>query len=211
MEIVTVEGMAPPRPRFPIREVTESQFKSISQTATPQGVLAVVRSPDGIRSAALPTDPGPRVLLLEDIQDPGNTGTLIRTAAALGFSGAILSDKCADPLSPRAVQAAAGAVLSIWIRRTGGYLGMVNELKRRAYRVIAADLGGEEDEDALGGQEGLVLALGNEASGLSATVLALADRRLKLPTARGKAESLNVAACGAILMYLATRPPAGRP
>ena len=211
VEIVTVEGMAPPRPRFPIREVTESQFKSISQAATPQGVLAVVRSPEGIRSAALPADPGPRILLLEDIQDPGNAGTLIRTAAALGFSGVILSDKCADPLSPRAVQAAAGTVLSVWLRRTGGYLGMVNELKRRAYPVIAADLDGEEGEDAFRDQESIVLALGNEASGLSGSVLALADRRLRLPTVRGRAESLNVAACGAILMYLATRPQTGRP
>ena len=211
MEIVTIEGTAPPRPRFPIREVTESQFKSISQATTPQGVLAVVRSPEGIYSAALPPDPGSRVLLLEDIQDPGNTGTLIRTAATLGFSGVVLTDKCADPLSPRAVQAAAGTVLSIWLRRTGGYLGMVNELKRRAYWVVAADLEGEEDEDAFKGQERIVLALGNEASGLSDSVLALADRLLKLPTTRGKAESLNVAACGAILMFLATRPPTGGP
>jgi TrmH family RNA methyltransferase len=109
------------------------------------------------------------------------------------------------------VQAAAGTVLSIWLRRTGGYLGMVNELKRRAYPVVAADLDGEEDEDVFTGQERTVLALGNEASGLSDSVLALADRLLKLPTARGRAESLNVAACGAILMYVATRRQTGGP
>lgn len=205
MELITVEGMAPPRPRFPTREVTEGQFRAMSQTKTPQGVLAVVRMPEGIYSAHLPADPGPRVLLLEDIQDPGNTGTLIRSAAALGFTGAVLSEGSADPLSPKAVQATAGSVLSIWLRRTKRHLEILSALKERGYFVAAADLEGAEDLAVLSERGNLVLALGNEADGLSAPLLALADSRLRVPTARGKAESLNVAACGAILMYLASR------
>jgi tRNA G18 (ribose-2'-O)-methylase SpoU len=82
---------------------------------------------------------------------------------------------------------------------------MVKELKEQGYFLLAADLNGKEDTTIFTGRHKLVLALGNEASGLSDEVLKMADYRLRLPTVREKAESLNVAACGAILMYLASR------
>jgi TrmH family RNA methyltransferase len=158
-----------------------------------------------VYSDILPESPGPRVLFLEDIQDPGNVGTLIRTAAAFDFSGVILTEKSADPFSPKCVQSTAGSVLSLWLRRTKDCLGMVKELKEQGYFLLAADLNGKEDTTIFTGRHKLVLALGNEASGLSDEVLKMADYRLRLPTVREKAESLNVAACGAILMYLASR------
>ena len=86
---------------------------------------------------------------------------------------------------------------------------MVSELKQRGYFVVAADLDGQEDTSVLGKQDRLLLALGNEASGLSESVLQMADFRLRLPTLREKAESLNVAACGAICMYLSSRQAGG--
>ena len=206
LEIVTVEGVPSSFPQYPHRAVTESQFRHIATSQTPQGVLAVVGLPMETYSDRLPEDPGKRLLLLEDIQDPGNVGTLIRTAAVLDFAGVILTEKCADPFSPKCVQSTAGSVLSVWLRRTKGYLSMVKELRDRGHFLVAADLDGREDTSVLGRQEGLLLALGNEASGLSRELLALADYRLRLPTAREKAESLNVAACGAILMYLSAKP-----
>ncbi|HEY32852.1 MAG TPA: RNA methyltransferase [Dehalococcoidia bacterium] len=205
LEIVTVEGIATPYPRYPHRTVTESQFRSISQAQTPQGLLAVVRPPWLTYTDNLPLDPGRRLLLLEDIQDPGNVGTLIRTAAALGFSGVILTEKCADPFSPKCVQASAGSILSIWLRRTDEYLEMVKALKKRGYLVLAADLDGKEDTSVFNKRRLLLLALGNEAAGLSKETLAVSDYQLRLPIVREKAESLNVAACGAIFMYLVTR------
>jgi len=205
LEIITAEGTANPYPQYPHRTVTESQFHGISQTQTPQGILAVVRPPWEAYSDSLPRDPGKRLLLLEHIQDPGNVGTLIRTAAAFDFSGVILTEKSADPFSPKCVQATAGSILSVWLRRTGDYLEMVQALKKRGYYLLAADLNGNEDASTLGKQDKLLLALGNEAGGLSEAVLAMSDYQMKLPTVREKAESLNVAACGAICMYLATR------
>ena len=202
IDIVAVEDGPIIHRIFPRRTVTESQFRAISQTTTPQGVLAVVSLPVETYSDSLPDSPGSRLLLLEDIQDPGNAGTLIRTAAALDFAGVILTEECADPFSPKCVQSTAGSVLSVWLRRTKGYLGMVKDLKDRGYFLVAADLNGREDTSVLGQQERLLLALGNEASGLSEELLAIADYRLRLPTVREKAESLNVAACGAICMYL---------
>ena len=160
--------------------------------------MAVVRPPWEAYTDSLPRDPGKRLLLLEHIQDPGNVGTLIRTAAAFDFSGVILTEKSADPFSPKCVQATAGSILSVWLRRTGDYLEMVQVLKTLGYYLMAADLNGKEDVSALGKQDRLVLALGNEAGGLSEEVLAMSDYQLRLPTVREKVESLNVAALSLI-------------
>jgi TrmH family RNA methyltransferase len=205
LEIVTAEGVTNPYPQYPHRAVTESQFRGISQAQTPQGILVVLRPPWEVYTDSLPRDPGKRLLLLEDIQDPGNVGTLIRTAAAFDFSGVILTEKSADPFSPKCVQATAGSILSVWLRKTGDYLEMVRALKKRGYYLLAADLNGKEDVSAMAKHKLLLLALGNEAGGLSDEVLEISDFQLRLPTVREKAESLNVAACGAICMYLATQ------
>jgi TrmH family RNA methyltransferase len=190
---------------FTVRSLNESQFKNISGTRTPQGIAAVVKSPPGIYSDDLPIPVGGKILLLEDIQDPGNAGTLIRTAAAFGYSGVIMTEKCADPLSPKCVQATAGSVLSVWIRRTSGYLELIRQLQDIGYTVIAADLDGTENPSILKNRMKLVLALGNEASGLSEELLEISAYRIRIPTIREKAESINVAACGAICMYLSSQ------
>jgi TrmH family RNA methyltransferase len=190
--------------KFAVRSLTESQFKYISTTRTPQGIAAVVKSPPDVYSDTLPPDIGGKILLLEDIQDPGNAGTLIRTAAAFDYSGVIMTEKSADPLSPKCVQSTAGSLLSLWIRRTSGYMKLVQELKDHGFIVIALDLAGTEDQSVLENQKKLVLALGNEASGLSGELLEISDHRIRIPTIQEKAESLNVAACGAICMYLSS-------
>jgi TrmH family RNA methyltransferase len=202
IEIVSIEGLSPFYHKYPQRLVTYTQLGSICSTKTPQGIAVVVRLPMVTYSDQLPDDPGVKILLLEDVQDPGNVGTLIRTAAAFDYSGVILTAKCADPLSPKCVQATVGTVLSLWIRRTSRYLELIEELKLSGHSLVAADLAGAEDLSVLQCQNKLVLALGNEASGLSGFVLNTSDYRLRVPTMRGKAESLNVAACGAICMYL---------
>ena len=204
VEILAVAGQKPIG-RYRQHTLNRQQFESVASTQTPQGVLAVVRIPADIESPLPPEQTGDRLLLLEDIQDPGNVGTLIRTAAAFGFTGAVLSEKCADPFSPKVVQATAGSVLSLWLRRTQRYLETVNALKGRGFRLAAADLRGDEDTEVLGNTGKLILALGNEAAGLSTQALARADARVRLPVAAKKAESLNVAASGAVLMYLSRR------
>ena len=175
---------------------------SICSTRTPQGILAVVRLPLETYSDELPEEAGARILLLEDVQDPGNVGTLIRTAAAFGFSGVILTIGCADPMAPKCVQSSAGAVLSLWLRRTAHCLDLVRDLRLRGYCLVAADLDGEEDTSVFRTRDGLVLALGNEGGGLSNALLDMASHRFRIATERRRAESLNVAACGAICMYL---------
>lgn len=204
IEIISMQKVPPAYRNYPVRILTESQFRSICVTRTPQGTLAIVDIPEGTYSDCLPKNTGNRILLLEDIQDPGNVGTLIRTAAAFDFSGVILTPKCADPFSPKCIQSTAGSVLSVWLRRTACYLHMAKSLKKNGYDLIAAELNGADEPSILFRQKELLLALGNEASGLSPILLDLADHCLRIPVAEEKAESLNVAVCGAILMYLAS-------
>ena len=202
IEIVSSGELSPIYNKYAKRLVTDSQLRLICSSKTPQGIIAVVRLPLDTYSDQLPDNIGAKILLLEDVQDPGNVGALIRTAVAFNFSGVILTEKCADPLSPKCVQSTVGTVLSLWIRRTSRYLELVEELKHNGYSLVATDLGGTEDPSVLQRQNKLLLALGNEASGLSDSVLNASNHRLRIPTFQGKAESLNVAACGAICMYL---------
>ena len=205
IEILTTAEPLPLYRDYPVRLVTESQSRAICLTRTPQGDMAIVRPPADICSGYLPEDVGNKILLLEDIQDPGNVGTLIRTAAAFDYSGVIMTEKCADPLSPKCVQATAGTVLSLWSRRTTRYLDLTAALRKSGYTLIAADLNGVAELSILNHQSKLLLALGNEATGLSRALLDAADYRLRIPTIREKAESLNVATCGAICMYLSSQ------
>ena len=205
IEIITIEEPLPVYRNYAVRLVTESQLRSICLTRTPQGTMAVVRLPVDMSADHLPEDAGNKVLLLEDIQDPGNVGTLIRTAAAFDFSGVIMTENCADPLSPKCVQATAGTVLSVWLRRTRRYLELTRALRKSGYTLVAAELDGVAEPSILHRQSRLLLALGSEAAGLSSALLDEADYRLRIPTVREKAESLNVAACGAICMYLSSR------
>jgi TrmH family RNA methyltransferase len=201
MEILSIGEPPLELRRFPGRLVTAAQFQYISQNKTPQGLAAVVKIPSDTYSSRPPDDAGGKILLLEDIQDPGNAGTLMRTAAACDFSGVILSDRCADPFSPKVVQASAGAVMSVWVRVSAQYLEIARALQSQGYVFIAATLEGSDSPDVLTGSR-LVLALGNEAAGLSAALVSEADCRVAIPIARDKAESLNAAVCGGIMMYL---------
>lgn len=205
-EIISVTEPPPEYRRYPLRLLNESQFAAIAPTRTPQGFMAVVSAPDDIYAATLPQNPGGRILLLEDIQDPGNAGTLLRTAAAFDYDGVIMSEKCADPMAPKTVQGSAGTLLSLWIRRTHLYLDMAAALKASGYAVIATDLDGDITPAGLHAEDRMLLALGNEAAGLTAEIRSLAHHRLRLPINSGRAESLNVAACGAICMYLTGLP-----
>jgi TrmH family RNA methyltransferase len=203
MEILALPGMAARFPGLTLRILTPAQFASISTEKTPQGLAALVRLPADTYSDKLPELPGRHILLLEHIQDPGNTGTLIRTASAFDYDGVIMSDKCADPFSPKAVQSSAGSILAPWIRRSPRYLQMAEELQQKGYKLIAAALDGGGDMQHLRAAK-TVLALGNEAAGLGGEILSMADYRVGIPINRQKAESLNAASCGAILMYLST-------
>jgi TrmH family RNA methyltransferase len=194
---------------IPVRVISDINMKSVCTSKTPQGIAALVKIPQGVYTSDLPDQSvlsphsarSSRVLLLEHVQDPGNVGTLIRTAAAFGTDGVILSDCCADPFSPKAVQSTAGSVLSLWIRKTERYMSIAAELQARGYKLIAADLGGSESHEFKDSARH-ILALGNEGAGLTGAVLDRCDYRIRIPISASGAESLNVASSGAICMFI---------
>lgn len=194
-------GDAPPfAVRFPTRLLTTAQFTTLCSSVTPQGIAAVLRIPEETYSPALPLHPGKHIVVLDEVQDPGNVGTIIRTAAAFNFSGVILSDTTADPFSAKAVQASAGAIYTPWIRRHATIVTTIRSLQADGYKLYCSELGGAPSFTVLP-QEGIMVALGNEGTGLSKALLECADVRYSIPMVADSIESLNVAVAGAVSLF----------
>jgi RNA methyltransferase, TrmH family len=186
--------------QIPVRVLESHQLQSISSVKTPQGIIALVKIPEDTYCGTLPENCGDKVLLLENVQDPGNVGTLIRTAAAFRYSGIILSSQSADPFSSKVVQATSGSLFSVWIRRSDNYLSSIQNLKEKGHRVFIADVYGDPHVDFKCCKQ-QVLALGNEGSGLTKEMTDMADICFSIPIESSHAESLNVAVSGGIAMF----------
>lgn len=185
----------------PIEEVTDRTLEELADTETPQGVIAVVE-PKRVTLAEIRAEPGCPVLVLDGVQDPGNVGTLLRTAFALGCSGAILLTGTADPSNPKVVRAAMGATFRL-PAATAQVGALKNWLRDRQVTLWAAAMEGKP-LFRLEAPELLALAVGNEGVGLRPEVRALASESVSVPLARG-AESLNVAVAAGIVLYEASR------
>jgi RNA methyltransferase, TrmH family len=180
----------------PLRRVEERDFARLAATDTPQGVLAVAEQP----VHALPGLLGARTLLVLDaVQDPGNFGTLVRTAEALGVEGVIALPGTVDPWNPKAVRAAVGSSFRVPIA-AARWEEARPALAAAGFQVLVADVGGEPVRRP----ERAALVVGNEGAGVSPEVLQSADRVVGVPLP-DRAESLNVAAAAAILLYELTR------
>jgi TrmH family RNA methyltransferase len=177
--------------------VHEDVLRAVCDTKAPQGVAAVI----GIPACDDAMPEGGLVLALEDVSDPGNVGTLIRTADAAGASMVLLSENCADVYAPKVVRSTMGSLYHLPVGCCRDIAKSVRQLKDGGFTVIAAHLDGETVGLNSQFPQNTVLLLGNEARGLSDELTALSDRKLKLPMA-GKAESLNVSVAGSVLMYL---------
>lgn len=169
---------------------------AISQVKTPQGIAAVVELPG---SVPLNEQTG-RLMLLENLQDPGNVGTILRTLDAAGFSGCVLTPGCADPFAPKALRATMGSALRIPITFAEDTVSAVDALNARGYATIAAALDGEPfyEREALG--EKVCVLIGNEGQGLTREAQTACTHRYKLPM-RGGSESLNAGIAAAVMMY----------
>lgn len=140
------------------------------------------------------------VVVLDRLQDPGNLGTLIRTADAVGAAGMILIEPCADPFDPKVVRGSMGSLFNLPLVRSGDAANLFHSLRSHGLRIVAADAHqGVHWGEGLW-QGGVALALGNEARGLSPDVVPHIDAWARLPIA-GRTESLNVAVAGGVLMY----------
>ena len=175
-------------------------LEAVCDTKTPQGACAAFGLPAFFDAEHAPE----RLVVLDGVQDPGNVGTIWRTADAAGIGGLLMSAACADPFSPKVQRAAMGSGFRVPVSMTDDLPEMLAALRARGYRVIASSLHGAPfyENAPHGGRFALVI--GNEARGVSEAVMETADVRLKLPM-RGGAESLNAAVAAGIMMYELTR------
>lgn len=172
--------------------VSDSVMDALATAGTPQSLCAVARTP----SIALPEAFSGTVLLLEDVQDPGNVGTLIRTADALGASLVILSPQCADPFSPKTLRSSMGSVYHLPVC-VGDVPAALRALNAQGFTCLCGHLRGSETLPPKTAK--MALLVGNEGNGVTDASAALCyPYRLPMP---GRAESLNAAVFGAILLY----------
>lgn len=189
--------------------VSEPVMAGLAEREAPQGLVATFRMLDR-RPAEVGLGPGDLVVVVDRLQDPGNLGTLVRTADAVGAAAVALLEPCVDLYDPKAVRGSMGSLFNLPVVRSRDPRELAAWVSSAGLRLIGADarLGPEYGQGLWKG--GVALALGNEARGLSEDVRELVGGWARLPIA-GRAESLNVAVAGGVLMYLwlqANRPPA---
>ncbi len=180
--------------------VPRSLLESVSDTRTPQGICASFELPEALPLVHAPD----RVVALDGVQDPGNVGTIWRTADAAGFQGLLLGAGCADPLSPKVQRSAMGSGFRLPFMQAGDLPAALTELRQKGWTVIASDLRGSDFYSQPAPGDRFVLVIGSEAHGISDATRAAAGLLVKLPM-RGGAESLNAAVAAGIMMYELTK------
>ena len=181
----------------PVTQLGDTLFRSLSTVDSPTGVIASVLTP---QARPVPRD-APLVLLLEDIQDPGNVGALLRSAAAAGAGHVILSPRCAFAWSPKVLRAAMGGHFALNVVEGADLDAFVAE-----YRGTAVALAGEGERSLydLDLRGPIALIVGNEGAGISAALAARAKAKARIPTS-GRVESLNAAIAGSVALFECVR------
>ena len=184
-----------------LEEMSDAELTALADTEHPQGIVAVVRPRDWSVDD-IPTGPGAVVLVLDAVQDPGNVGTMLRTALGLGAAGVIALKGTAELTGPKVLRGSMGAHFRLPAVATdpASFLAWA---RARGLELWVADAGGEPLRSAARPREGrapLALAVGNEGAGVGTDLEAAATRRVAIPLAAG-AESLNVAVAAGILLY----------
>lgn len=191
----------------PTHLVDERAAASLSGAVTPQGLVAVCRFLDVPLDDALQGD---TVVVCADVRDPGNAGTIIRTADAAGAAAVVLAGHSVDPYNDKTVRATVGSLFHVPIARSEDPADVVRRAREAGYRVLAADGAGEVDlfgaDDLLSGR--VAWLFGNEAWGLPEELTALADHRVAIPLL-GRAESLNLSTAAAVCLYASARVARG--
>jgi len=188
--------------RASIEIVRDSLFDSLADTVTPQGIIAVCKQKNWQVSQLL--TPSGFILIGERLNDPGNIGALIRTAAAAGAAGIILSTGSGDIYNPKVLRAAAGAALRIPVVTNTVLSDAIGQLKQAGYAVYAAHPRGDTLPYSLDLQKSFCWLVGSESHGISDETASMADAWVRLPMA-GDVESLNASVAGSLLLYEAVR------
>ena len=181
--------------------VSDSVFKSVSDTQTPQGILCLVKKPEYTLEQLLCKEKT-HLLILESIQDPGNLGTMLRTGEGAGITGVIMNQTTVDLFDPKTIRSTMGSIYRMPFFVTKDLAETVKELKKEGVKTYAAHLKGELQYDEPDYTDATAFMIGNEGNGLEHGVIEACDNVVMIPMP-GKAESLNAASAAAIMIYSA--------
>ncbi len=191
----------------PVHVITDKAAKALSETVTPVGLFAVCTLPEVRLTDVLGADPR-LVLVAVETSEPGNAGTLIRIADALGADAVVLAGDSVDPYNGKCLRASAGSIFALPVLVEPDVHALVATLRQAGLSILATTLDGElslDDADLTGPT---AWVFGSEAHGLSTELAALADARVRIEMP-GSAESLNIAAAAAICLYQSARAQRG--
>lgn len=183
--------------------VADNVFKSVSDTQTPQGIMAVVTMPEYSLEQLLSGNKT-HLLILESIQDPGNLGTMVRTGEGAGVTGIIMNKTTVDLFNPKTIRSTMGSIYRVPFYVTEDLAGTMKDLQGKGISLYAAHLKGEHAYDEEDYTNACGFLIGNEGNGLSDEIANLADTYIKIPM-EGQVESLNAAISATLLMYEANR------
>lgn len=178
-------------------------FNKMCDTKTPQGILCVVSMPEYHLDEMLETDEG-LFLILEDMQDPGNLGTIVRSGEGAGLSGIIMSSHTVDIFNPKTIRATMGSIYRVPFIYTDDLADAVRTVKNAGIKTYAAHLAGKTAYDKENYRGASAFLIGNEGNGLSRETADLADLYVRIPML-GEVESLNAGVAAALFMYEAAR------
>lgn len=180
---------------------SEKVFNTITDVVNPQGIIAVVEKPAGEETNI--DYKSDIFLLLDNIQDPGNMGTILRTADGLNLKQIIVSKDTADVFNPKVVRSTMGAIFRVKVIEVENLTKVIKEMKKRKINVYATDLQTDQNMYDIEYKKSAIV-IGNEANGISNEILEIADKKIKIPMT-GKTESLNAAVAAGVILYEAFR------
>ena len=190
---------------LPYELVTDEVFLSLSETKTPQGILGVIKQTDYLLEELLKQKgQTPLLLALESIQDPGNLGTIFRTAQAAGVTGIMMNAKCADIYNPKTIRSTMGAIYRLPFIVASNFEEDLEKVKESGVKLVATHTKATKNYDKENYQEATGFIIGNESSGLTRGALNLAGEWVRIPM-KEQLESLNAAIATGILVYEAYR------
>ncbi len=179
-----------------IYDITARDLKKVDSSKTSQGLIAMVSYDNPVKRNSTRN----LVLALDDISDPSNLGSILRSAHAFGFGNVVMGAATCDPFSPKVIRAAAGMLFHLDLKQVTDLTAAIMELRDSGYSILGADMDGSDINSSPDGLDKICLVVGNEAFGISHEIAALCDTLVRIPIS-DKCESLSAPVAAAIAMY----------
>lgn len=179
--------------------ISNKIFNDISDVKTPQGILAVIKKNQNNQNNQIETNQE-YILALDSLQDPGNMGTIIRTADSANINQIIINKTTVDPYSPKVIRSTMGAIYRTNIIEVEDLKATLKEMKLKGFQIITTDLKATQSIYDINYNNKTVVVIGNEANGVSQEILQTADKKVIIPML-GKTESLNASIAASIMIY----------